>query len=141
MKGLYTLYKDDSSSFELLLQKDGSVTIHERNIQTMAIELYKVVNGLSPEILKYVFPLKECNRYCTRFPFKSRNLWAVNYGTETISSLGPKIWSIIPNDIKNAPSLNIFKNKIKQWKPVDCPCRICKTYIAGVGFINMANYN
>ena len=140
-RALCIVYKDDSSSFELLLQKDGSVTIHERNIQTMATELYKVVNGLSPEILKDVFPLKECNRYCTRFPFKSRNLRTVNYGTETISSLGPKIWSIIPNDIKNAPSLNSFKNKIKQWKPVGCPCRICKTYIAGVGFINVANYN
>ena len=46
----------------------------------------------------------ECNRYCTRFPFKSRNLRTVHYGRETIPSLGPKIWSIIPNDIKNAPS-------------------------------------
>ena len=136
-RAIHIVYKNDSSSFEL--QKDGSITIHERNIRTMAIELYKVVNGLAPEILKDVFPLKECNRYCTRFPVKSRNLRVVNYGTETISFLGPKTCSIIPNDIKNARSLTIFKNKIKQWKPVECPCRICKTYIAGVGFINVAN--
>ena len=76
----------------------------------MAIELNKVVNGLFPEFLKDVFPLKECNRYCTRFPFKSRNLRTVNYGTESISSLGPKTWSIIPNDIKNYPVSQYFRS-------------------------------
>ena len=66
----------------------------------MAVELYKVVHGLSPEILKEVLPLKEGNRYHSRFPFKSQNLCTVKYGVETLSSLGPEIWSIIPNDIK-----------------------------------------
>ena len=39
-RALCIVYKDDRSSFGLLLQKDGPFTIHERNIQTMAIELY-----------------------------------------------------------------------------------------------------
>ena len=41
-----------------LFVKDNSVTIHIRNIQTLAIELSKVVNGISPEITSHVFPLK-----------------------------------------------------------------------------------
>ena len=98
MKEHYTLYKDDHSSFKLL-QKDGSFIIHGRNIQTMAVELYKVVHGLSPEFLKEWLPLQECNSNCTISPFNSWNVCTVNYGVETISSLGPKIWSIIPNDI------------------------------------------
>ena len=40
------------------------------------------------------------------------------------------------DEFKKIKSLDEFKRKIKQWKPVKSPCRICKTYVAGVGFID-----
>ena len=55
----------------------------------------------------------------------------VYFGTETISSLAPKIWELIPSDIRSANSLEIFKEKI--WTTDRCPCRLCKTYIGNVG--------
>ena len=76
--------------------------------------------------MKEVLPLKEANSYCSRFPFKTRNLHAVTYGTETLSSLAPKLWEIIPNDIKYSTTLNEFKSRIKKWKSVLCPCSLCK---------------
>ena len=84
-----------------------------------------------------VLPLKETNTYCSRFPFKSRNVNTVKYGTETISFLGPKIWDILPSYIRNSSTLLEFKRNIKQWKPIECPCRLCKTYISGVGFLDV----
>ena len=39
------------------------------------------------------------------------------------------------NDIKESESLEIFKNKIKNWKPDGCECRLCKTYVFNLGFI------
>ena len=39
---LWIVYKDSISSFQELLQKDHSFTIHQRNIQNQAIELYKI---------------------------------------------------------------------------------------------------
>ena len=137
-RALRIVYKDNHSSFEQLLNMDGSVTIHERNIQALAIEIYKIINGLAPEIMTQVLPLKDSNRYCSRFPFKTQNIRTVRYGSETIYSLGPKIWSAIPEGYKNAATLEEFKTKIKQWKPI-CPCRLCKTYVAGVGFIDGIN--
>ena len=41
--------------FEELLKKHGSVTIHHRNIQALAIEMYKVRNNLSPQIMTDMF--------------------------------------------------------------------------------------
>ena len=64
----------------------------------------------------------------------SRNPKTVKYGTETISYLAPKIWSLVPNAIKNSKSLDVFKFKIRQWEP-DCPCWLCKNYLQNVGFI------
>ena len=48
---------------ENLLHKDCSISIHRRTIHTLIIEMYKVINGPCPEIIKKNFPLREDN-YC-----------------------------------------------------------------------------
>ena len=45
-------YSDNKSSFEELLETDNSVSVHHRDIQALPTELYKIVNGLPPEIMK-----------------------------------------------------------------------------------------
>ena len=67
--------------------------------------------------------------------FSSRNVRTVQYGTETLTYLGPKIWKQLPNDIKESDSLSQFKRKIKLWKPEECPCRLCKRFITNLGFL------
>ena len=38
----------------------------------------------------------------------------MRYDTETVSFLAPKIWGILPKDIKDYESLDIFKSNIKK---------------------------
>ena len=122
-----------SDNFEKLLKKDGSFSIHDRNIQTLAIEIY--LDGLSPSIIKNIFQVNTNNQYNlrSRNELYCRNPKTVKYGTEAISCLVPKVWSLIPEIIKSSKT-DIFKKKIRKWKP-DCPCRLCKTYLQYVGFI------
>ena len=94
-RSLRLVYDDKVYSFE-----DNSLTTHERNIQTLTIELYIVVNGLSPEIMKHVFPLKESARHPSENKLMTKNVNTVRYIAETLAHLGYKIWGIIPNDIK-----------------------------------------
>ena len=54
-RALRTVYSDYNSFFNELLDKDGSFTIHQRNVQSLAIEIYKYLHGLSPAILNEVF--------------------------------------------------------------------------------------
>ena len=51
-KCLRIVYNDNQSTFEELLEKDNTVSVHQRNLQFLAIELYKVVNGISPDLMK-----------------------------------------------------------------------------------------
>lgn len=134
-RSLRVVYDDSISTFEELLYKDNAFTIHERNIQTLAIELFKVINGISPELMSQVFPIKSSTKYQSKNVFITRNVHTVRYGTETLAHLGPKIWNLVPSSLKEIKSLKLFKYKIKQWKPDKCPCRLCKVYIDGVGFI------
>ena len=57
------------------------------------------------------------------------------YGSEAIFFLGPKIWELLPNNIKDSENLNIFKSSSKSWKPENCPCLLCRLYIADIGYI------
>ena len=41
-RALRVVYKDDELTFEQLLEKDKSFTVHERNIQKLAILMYQV---------------------------------------------------------------------------------------------------
>ena len=55
---LRLIYNDKKSSFENLIDKDKSVSIHHRNLKRLAIEMYEVNPGISPEILNDLFPLR-----------------------------------------------------------------------------------
>ena len=134
-RALRLVYNDNFSTFEELLIKSNSVSVHHKNIQNLAIELYKTKNNIGPELLKDIFKLKDENKYCSKSSFETKNVRTVTHVTETISFLGPKIWSLIPNEINNTNTLSKFKSKIKNWIPINCPCRLCKIYIKDVGFI------
>ena len=95
-----------------MLKKDKSVSIHQKNLQILATEIYKARNDLGPEIMKDLF-------HSVQKPYNLRNDSAlqrrsnltVYFGTESISSLAPKIWEIVPCEIENAKSLDIFLKK------------------------------
>ena len=59
-------YSDKTSSFEALLDKDGSVSIHKRNLQLLANEMYKANKGLSPPIITDLFEKKSDHQYDLR---------------------------------------------------------------------------
>ena len=63
---LRIVYSDMTQSFGELLETPNSVSMYHRNIQVVANELYKIVNGFSPEIMKEVFPVNENTTYNTR---------------------------------------------------------------------------
>ena len=135
-RALRLVYKESQLTFEELLVQDNSFTIHHRNLQKLVTEIYKVINNLSPPLMKQIF-MDTTNTYNLRNknPFLSRNVNSVKNGTETVSFRAPKTWALVPEEIKKSNSLAEFKSKIRNWKPEGCKCRLCKTYIANVGFL------
>ena len=56
-------------------------------------------------------------------------------GENSIRYFGALLWNSIPSNIENSDSLSMFKSKMKNWQPFYCPCRLCRLYIDGVGFV------
>ena len=135
-RALRLVYRDEISAYEDLLRKDGSSKIHHRNIHKLAIEILKFKNGLSPPIMNEIFINgKTHNYYLSQEHINDPgNIRHVFNGTETIRYRAQKTWEMVPEHVKKCKSLMEFK--IKTWIPDKCSCRICKTYIAGVEFID-----
>ena len=135
-RALRIVYSDKTSSFDELLERDKSVSIHNRNLQVLATEIYKVKENLVPDTIKDIFNIIEPPYNMRRNTmFQCTSIRTQKYGLSSLSYLGPQIWNLVPRDIKNSISLDDFRNKIKTWKTEKCPCKLCKTYIPDVGFL------
>ena len=136
LRALRIVYQDKKSSFEELLQKDNSVSVYMKHLQHLTTEIFKFKTSLSPIIMNEVFNFQENESYNLRsgIHLASRNMHTAYFGTDTISSLGPKLWKLIPDKIKQASTLSAFKAKIKSWTINNCPYKLCKIFVKVLGF-------
>ena len=135
-RALRIVYDDYTSEFEELLEKDNSFTVHHYNIQTLCIEMYKVLSGQSQTIFNDLFEIKNINYNLRSQPeFVIPRIKTVYKGSNSLRYFGPVIWNLIPKEIKNSDSIISFTSKIRQWKPTACPCRLCKNFIHNIGFL------
>ena len=80
------LISQDNSNFEVLLEKQHDFSIHQRNLQVLMTEIYKIVNGIAPPIMNsdYV-PLKSTySQKFSRTLDKKRS--TVNYGLKQLDA-------------------------------------------------------
>ena len=152
-RALRIAYKDYKSSFYDLLEKDCTVTIHQRNLRSLATEMYKISHNLCPTFMNEMITEASLtyntrsttkveidhNGVCEsdkKLNYKVPAIKTVSFGYESFRYLGPKIWSLVPDDMKHVHSLQLFKKKVKSLKFENCPCNLCKTYIQSVGYID-----
>ena len=111
-------------------ENDGSVNVQIRNILKLAIEMLKVFKNLSPPITSDLFEVRE-NNYNLRNQsyFLIPTVKTVYHGSESIKNLGPRIWNLVPDNLKQLGDIDSFKTETKNWIPAKCPCRLCKTWL------------
>ena len=127
-------YQDNTSTLQELLNKNNSVSIHYRNLQVLATEMFKIHRGLSPEILRETFVSKTSSYNLYRNDtFEIRQEYCLSRYWIVIA-FRPKKY-LVPMKLKQSENLDSFKLKIKNWVPFECPCRLCKTHIQQVGIL------
>ena len=91
--------------------------MQHQNLQKLAVEMFKVSRGLGPEIVNELFQFREqIPPYGIRQRPQFQIPWvnSVFSGTESLKYLGPKIWALVPNEMKQLESLGKFRTVIKQ---------------------------
>ena len=80
-------------------------------LRSLCIEVFKTINDLNPSFMKDIFQLRISGRpvrmqHRNNLTVKTRK--TVTFGTNSISSLGPKIWNSLPPHLKCSESLVAF---------------------------------
>ena len=98
-KCLRIVCNDNTSSYERLLETDNSVSVDNRNMWILATELHKIVNGLSSDIMKDVFPLNNTlsNNTRSKRTFHSKN----QLHMALKHRLAQKTWEFISTHMKS----------------------------------------
>ena len=113
-RALRVAYRDLNSYFEELLRKVSATTLHQRNVQRLMTEIFKVKTRIASELMNRVFEFADV-------PYNLRSHSKCNhsipcterYSIETASFVGLKLWDKVPTEIKTSKSLEEFKAQIK----------------------------
>ena len=108
-RALRIVYKNSNLFFQELLNPNKSVSMHHRNLQKLATEMYKIKHSIAPTLMQELF-LTYANPYNLRNNrcWQTANVRTVDYGTETLLFQGQKTWCLLPESLKTAKALTEF---------------------------------
>ena len=117
-KALKVISSDQILRFQELLHKEASSSVHHRNIETLAVEIYKRIHGILPAVMGEVFKINRTLPYNLRIHngFSSVVPKTVEYGPEKIFFFSSKSQDFSPRTDKKISCLEVFKSKIRKCK-------------------------
>ena len=127
-QNIMNMIEDNTRTFQELLKKGNSVSTHHKNLQVLAMEMFKTYRDLSPEILRKTFVSKTSLHNLHKNDAYERCQLHSDHSSKSIWLLGSKILYLVPVELKQSESLDSFKLKIKNWTPFECSYRLCKSY-------------
>ena len=113
-RALRMIYNDQISSFQELLDKDNSFTVHRFNIQSLTIEMFKVINNTAATIIDDLFTTYHSYNLRSKSKFVVPSVRTVHNGQNSIQYYGSLIWNMITGYIKDSETLDISKGKIQK---------------------------
>ena len=113
-------------------------TVHsQRNLQLLMIDIYKTKNSLNSSFMDDIFVERPNISYDLR---NNDGLLVprantTTHGIETTRYVGSRLRHTLPSETRESRTLEIFKGRIKNWKTDKGNCKLCKTFIANLGYI------
>ena len=109
-------------------------TLQNRRLQDIAILMYKVKNNLSPNYICSLFQIPQLKYTLRNNDFGIPRFNTVTFGKHSLRYMGPKIWAIVPRNVRELTSISSFKCNIRRIdlvsKLTDSKCEnclLCKT--------------
>ena len=109
--------------------------INYLQINWIKIYTFDDKRSLNPSFMSEIFEARD-----VQYDLRNKNTLGIpnakttSYGIETVRYLGQKLWQTIPHSVRESQSLTAFKKELRTCT-IECDCRLCKTFISGLGFI------
>ena len=93
---------------------------------------------LSNTIMSHIYPIRVLSyNLRSQTDFLRNTVNTTKFGLNSLRHFASKVWSMIPIEIKNSSTVEIFKSKISKWEPNDCDCKLCQDYLHRIGYVNL----
>ena len=120
------VYDDYNSTYEELLASHNDISIHQKHLKHLAIEVYKSLTNLNPEFMWPFFKNKS-------IPYNLRNgnicilppaRWS-HYGINSVQFRGSLLWNNLLISVKERVSVKEFKQKLNHVQKIYSSCVAC----------------
>ena len=128
-RALRFVLKDSTSDYDTLLTKCGVDSFRISSLKSKAVEIYKIMNEMSPEYLSLFskssipYSLRDNNKLI------QQKMKTTTFGLKSFTYYGAHLWNSLPVDIKSAVTLGNFKTLVKNWQGPSCHCSVCQLVI------------
>ena len=96
----------------------------------------KVKGNLSNNIMHGIFQAGK-NNLRSQTDFASNCVNTNKFDLNSLRYFPSEVYSMVPLEIKNSGSVDIFKTKIRNSEHKDCYIYLCKAYLNNLGFLYM----
>jgi len=120
------VYNDYTTSTPCLFADNNCLSIRQSNINYLASEVFKCVNGLNPAYMGDMFECKitgyslRRKKILVQPPIKS-----TTYGLRSVRYFGAKLWNMLEPEMTETENFQDFKNLLSSWKGPNCVCPLC----------------
>lgn len=125
-KALKIVYESDGE-YEELLQKSNNISIHQKHLGFLALEIFKSLNCLNPEFMWSYFNINITPYNLRKGQILNLPLTKSTYfGTNSILFRGCYLWNNLPKALKTCTSVPEFRTKLNNLGNIHCSCLICR---------------
>ena len=122
--------EDYTSEYANILKTLGESTLYLKRVRLIAQEVYKSINGQSPEYIKELLKSRHAN-HPLRGDERPMQLYVprvnqITFGQRSYTYEAPTLWNSLPIEYRQAENYILFRNLIKRWDGPLCRCNICK---------------
>ena len=121
------IYNNYDESYHNLLNFSNDVSIHQRHLRFLAIEVYKSLMNINPEFMWEFF-----NKIPVQYNLRKGDIAylppAISscYGIDSLALCGSLLWNSLPSNVKQSRNLEEFKLRLKNLGSTHCACVVCR---------------
>ena len=124
---LQVIHIDYQMSYDELLEINKDVTIHQKHLRILALEVFKSVMHVNPEFMWNYFNENT-------IPYNLRNgnrlilppARSVKFGLNSLTFRGSLLWNNLPAKLKICQTVDEFKVELKRLGKIHCTCTVCR---------------
>ena len=124
---LQIVYNNYDKSYQDLLNFSNDISIHQKHLRLLAIEVYKSLMNINPEFMWEFF-----NKNPIQYNLRKRNIVYLpparssSYGVNSLAFRGSLLWNSLPRNVKQNHNLEEFKLKLRNLGNIHYTCVVCR---------------